>query len=146
MTAKILEFKGPGGKPHHRESDFKLKIPDTTLFGHVQEDVLGQWRTAALNNELDAHLHENLPKNLRKKRQKNYLDDLDHLAWIEQQLQLSVMVFSPGTTASNQHGWIAYFRHNKYNFSTPEMINEGTARGINILCFIAFAEEKKKHT
>jgi hypothetical protein len=146
MTAKILEFKGPTGKPHHRENDFRLRIPDTTIFSDTQEDVLGRWRTAALRDELDAHFHESLPKNLRKKRQKNYLDDLDHLAWIEQQLQMAVMVFSPGTTTSNQHGWISYFRHNKYNFSTPEMINEGTARGVNILCFIAFVEEKNKRS
>ena len=146
MTAKILEFKGPEGKPHHRPSDFKINVPDHTIFSDAQEDVLLQWRNAALNNELDTYIHECLPKELRKKRQKTYTTDLNYLSWIEQQLQMTIMVFSPGTTTDNQHGWIAYFKYNKYNFSTPEMINEGVARSVNILCYLAFVEEKKKHT
>lgn len=146
MTAKILEFKGPEGKPHHRATDFKIKVSDHSIFNDCQEDILGQWRTAALNNELDAYIHERLPKELRKKRQKIYTADLNYLAWIEQQLQMTVMIFSPGTTAANQHGWIAYFKYNKYNFSTPEMINEGTVRSVNILCYLAFVEERMKHT
>jgi hypothetical protein len=145
MTAKILQFKDAGGGlPHHRPSDFRLHVSDAQLFEHSQEDILEQWRESALRNALDTLFHRALPTTIRKRRVCAYLKDITYLAQIEQQLGMCVMVFAPEATINNKHGWVAAFKHDKYSFNTPEMLCEGYARGLNILCYLAFTAERAR--
>ena len=146
MTAKILQFKDAnGGLPHHRDHDLRLKVSDPQIFEDTQEEVLGQWRECALKNALDRYFHSALPANLRRRRYSPYLEDVTYLAWIERQLDMCVMTVSPGMTVNNRHGWVAAFKHDKYSFNTPEMIGEGSARGLNILCYLAFRAERQRN-
>lgn len=143
MTAKILPFQKANGKlPHAREGD--LPVPRVRsrqeIFEQVSSDTIADWQRYATKNRLNEFILSKLPAYTAvASTDYDFVNDLNLLSSIEQRLGLAVIMYYPGTSDDNAHGWSAAFNYDSELFSmSVTMPNESSARALNILLYQAF--------
>lgn len=119
----------------------RRKAPKTLVELAVlsSEEITAHWERFARNNRLNDYFVQSTPSWSDPKI--NYLADLNALSIIEQRLDLTLVLYSPGSIDSSQIGWIASFKLNDIRVETPPMVSEAYARCFNILLFLKLGRE-----
>jgi len=142
MTAKVYQFKRPVRSARRPPPDVEVKT-NMDIFRDVLEDVLGEWQSAAVRDQLDSYIIGKLPSKVKVTKGK-FLDDLNLLSRVEKKLDMRVASFCPGASPANPLGWLAAFHRGTEIFATPpDMASEAAARALNIVLFVSFERTLK---
>lgn len=146
MTAKIIQFRPPK-KDTQSPNDAKGKsVPKTPreIFQDVTDDVLTEWRAAAIGNRLSEYIASKIPPTARVGTNADYVNDLNVLSRVEQKIGIAPAIFGPGCTANNPIGWGAAFFIEREIFNTPpDMASESIARALNVVLFATYHKTLK---
>jgi hypothetical protein len=136
--SNVVQFERPKKTPMEQQQKLVEQKSNEDIYLDVVEDVIGEWQVAASKNRLNDYIKKQLPDFALGKRNASYLNSLDDIAGVEEKLNLSIAIVSPGVDPSIS-GWAASFYIGKQAFSIPGiMANECGARAFNVLVYIKF--------
>jgi hypothetical protein len=110
------------------------------IYQDCLEDILHEWQQYIKNDKLFELFMSKLPGNFKNPKS---IHDLNQISIIEQKLGMRIVLFFPGSTSSNNTGWIAGHEDNLGSYATPEMATEAYSRLFNILLFLHIREVQK---
>lgn len=135
MTADIISL------------DSRRKPPDKPptieeLATYCVDSLADNWARFARNNRLNEYFLSTVPSWIDNSV--NYLADINALSAVESKINLTPIVFGPGTDDAAALGWVAATRINGVVIRTPVMMCEAYARCFNIMLYLKLARELVK--
>lgn len=103
------------------------------LVSRCNDFLLKDWENMVRTNKLNNYFMQAMAHMITPKSTLNYTRDLNALAMVELNLNLSLIIFAPGTMNVGEHGWRARFYIGKNLICTPELGAESYARCFAIL-------------
>lgn len=116
----------------------KKKLPKLMCYNEDEEfnlfveGLISQWKYEESKNNINRFISDKL-----QIEQQDFTNDLNLVANLEQETNLTICVISPTYTEQNLNGWVASFACGENNYSSIELESEAKARLFCVLMYHA---------
>lgn len=122
----------------------KQRVTIEALTIEAVDFLLGDWGKMVKTNRLNDYFKMSVPL-LDKTSNINYMSDLNEVAALELNIDLSPIIFCPGTHDLKQVGWLVQFILAGHKISTPLFASEPYARAFAVLLFLKLKRDALTH-
>jgi hypothetical protein len=120
------------------------KLPTKTMESVIEASldfIQHDWEKMAKYNRLNEFFKRSLANSIDHKSKENFMSDLNAVAKLELNFEFFPAMYSPGTRAEKQMGWVVEFKVGDVKVCTPELASEAYARCFAILLFLKTKRE-----